>query len=112
MIILIIDDSQSIRKLLIDLLDKKGMEFLELNDGVEAEKHYSEFKPDWVLMDIDMPKCNGLIASKNILKINPEAKIIIITNYNEADLRETVQNIGVKEYVLKDNLLLIEKLIT
>lgn len=110
--ILIIEDSQPIRKLLIDILDKDGMEFQELNDGTEAEIYYSNFEPDWVLMDIAMGNCNGLTASKNILKKHPEAKIIIVTNYDEADFRETAKDIGVKEYVIKDNLLKIREIVT
>jgi len=109
--ILIIDDSGPIRKLLIDILGRDGIEFKELNDGTEAEKHYSSFKPDWVLMDIEMPKCSGLTASKNILKKHPEAKIMIVTNYNEIDFRETAKELGVKEYVIKDNLLKVKEII-
>ncbi len=109
--ILIIDDSPSIRKLLIDILDKNGMEFQELSDGTEAETYYSKFKPDWVLMDISMSNCNGLIASKNILQKHPDAKIMIVTNYDDADFRTVANDLGVKEYVVKDNLLKIKELI-
>ena len=51
----------------------------EAVDGEDGMKKYEEFKPDIVTMDITMPKLDGIDAVSEILKINPAAKIVMVT---------------------------------
>lgn len=67
--------------------------------------------PDWVLMDIDTKTTRGISAIREVKAACPEAKIIIVTSYDDADIREAAQEAGACAYVLKENLLAIRELI-
>ena len=73
--VLIVDDSRTSRRFLRNMLTEAGYEV----DGEDGMKKYEEFKPDIVTMDITMPKLDGIDAVSEILKINPAAKIVMVT---------------------------------
>jgi DNA-binding NarL/FixJ family response regulator len=73
-------------------------------DGNEAVAIYKRVHPDWVLMDIAMEPMDGLAASRAILEEYPEAKIIILTNYDEVRYRRAAKEAGAKAFVLKEHL--------
>ena len=102
--ILIADDHESFRAMLKSMLEKLGSEVVECRDGREAVQRYSEVAPDWVLMDIGMPKLDGLSAARQITAINPHARILMITQHDDADLRAEAGRAGATGYVRKDNL--------
>jgi NarL family two-component system response regulator LiaR len=103
--ILIVDDNQQMRQMMRTYLLDLADEIRECDDGSNALPVYTEFRPDWVLMDWEMKQMDGVTAMKNILKIFPEARIVILTNYDEKDLREAAGDAGAHGYVLKDDLL-------
>ncbi len=65
---------------------------------------YERVHPDWVLMDIAMEPVDGLAASRTILKLHPDAKIIILTNYDDPDYRDAARKVGTIAFVLKEHL--------
>jgi DNA-binding NarL/FixJ family response regulator len=73
-------------------------------DGSEAIEIYGRVHPDWVLMDIAMEPMDGLTASREIFAQHPDAKIIILTSYNEARYRIAAKEAGAKAFVLKEHL--------
>ena len=78
--VLIVDDSRTSRRFLRNMLTEAGYEVVaEAVDGEDGMKKYEEFKPDIVTMDITMPKLDGIDAVSEILKINPAAKIVMVT---------------------------------
>jgi DNA-binding NarL/FixJ family response regulator len=77
---------------------------VEAEDGGQAVECYERMHPDWVLMDIAMEPVDGLAASRAILGAHPEAKIIILTNYDEARYRAAAREIGTKAFILKEHL--------
>ncbi len=78
--IMIADDSDAIRLVLKDILSIGEHEVLkDANDGEEAVIFYQEHTPDVLLLDLAMPKKDGLAVVKEIMKIDPNAKIILIT---------------------------------
>ena len=79
--IFIADDHEVVRKGLISLLEAQpGWEVCgEAGDGREAVEKASELKPDITILDIGMPSLNGLEATRQILKVNPDAKILVLT---------------------------------
>ena len=83
-------------------------EFRECEDGAEALTAYAEFLPDWVLMDWEMKQVNGLVATQNIINRFPDAKILIVTNYDEKDLRQAAAEAGASGFILKDDLLRLQ----
>ena len=109
--IMIVDDSASIRAMIRGILSDSVESFCECSDVSEALAKYSKFHPDWVLMDIKMKKTDGFEATKQILSSFPDAKVIMVTQYNEPQLHEKAIYAGAKAFVLKENLLDIEGII-
>jgi len=72
------------------------------NDGAEAVRKVPILKPDIVLMDLDMPVMNGMLATEKLLKINSAFKIIIITLHHEKAILEKLIKLGASGYMLKD----------
>ena len=63
-------------------------------------------------MDIDLKNIDGLSATQRILEIDPLARIIIITNYDDPEYKNAAIEAGAYDYVLKDNILEIPKIIS
>ena len=101
---MIADDEPLIRRGIKQLIDLSSLQIGEIHEastGEEALKVFEEFKPEIVLMDINMPKIDGLSVAKKIKSINPDTKIAIITGYNYFDYAQTAIKIGVEDYILK-----------
>lgn len=69
------------------------------------------FRPDVVLMDVQMPVVDGFEATKNILDAHPDAKIIMLTDFDDSALREKAKSMGVYSYLLKQNLIELPRVI-
>ena len=76
----------------------------EAADGGTAIQLYEQSHPDWVLMDIQMEPVDGLVASRTILAAHPDAKIIILTNYDDAGYRQAAKAMGTRAFLLKEHL--------
>ena len=101
--ILIVDDASFMRTVLKDIIKTNGLatEILEASDGVEGVKMYQKVKPDLVTMDINMPRADGIQALRAILKINPKAKVVMITAVEEKHMVQDAMKIGARDYVVK-----------
>jgi DNA-binding NarL/FixJ family response regulator len=112
---LIVDDNikmrAAIQKMLKAQFKNKISKIIECENGKDAIELYAQRKPEWTIMDIKMPVMDGLEASRIILKSYPEAKIIILTQYDDPGYYELAQKIGIKAFVLKENLSDISTLI-
>src|SRR3989304_4722704 len=74
----------------------------QAHDGFEALEQARKLRPDIVLMDIKMPRCNGLEATRLIKAEMPETKIVMVTvSDEEEDLFEAIKS-GAEGYVLKN----------
>lgn len=102
--VLIVDDNCDARRMIRKFLLHTADEIRECSDGAEALSAYREFLPNWVLMDWEMPM-NGLEATKDIIADFPAARILIVTNYAEKDLRQAAVEAGALGVVLKDDLI-------
>lgn len=109
--LLIVDDSAEMRRVIRSFV-RDDCECYECDDGAQALSAYARHRPDWVLMDIKMKEMDGLAATRAIKATYPEARIVIVTNYDDADLREAAFEAGACEYVLKDDLLRIRLILT
>ncbi|CAM3952304.1 response regulator [Cohnella lubricantis] len=99
---LIVDDTSFMRKMAADSLRKFGYEVAgEASNGKEAVKLYEELRPDVVLMDLTMPEMTGSEAIKAILKINPEAVVLICSGSNQKEAILEAMEAGAKGYLLK-----------
>ena len=73
----------------------------EACDGLEAVQTAIERQPDIVLLDISMPRLNGIEAAKRICQLSPDSKIIILTQDADEDLKAAALQAGALAYVLK-----------
>jgi DNA-binding NarL/FixJ family response regulator len=73
----------------------------EASDGEEAIKKAEEFRPDMILLDIGLPKLNGIDAARLISKIAPESKILFLSAFDSQEVVEEALNTGASGYVVK-----------
>ena len=99
---MIIDDSDSIRRVLNDILviGKHNL-VSELSSGIKALEEYAKINPDVVLLDMAMPKKDGLSVLKEIIQFNPCAKVIMISASDNQDTIKECMRVGARAYVLK-----------
>ncbi len=102
--VLIVDDSSLMREMMRQFLPAGAGEIRECDDGIDALACYERFLPDWVLMDWQMKQMNGLEATGQIIGKFPEAKILLVTQYDDIELREAAAKAGACGFVLKENL--------
>ncbi len=103
--LLIADDHEIVRRGLCALL-KSHAEWevcAEAGDGREAVEKAQQLKPDIVILDIGMPNLNGLIAARQILRIRPDQKILILTITDEEQVVREVLEAGARGFVLKSD---------
>lgn len=102
--LLIVDDSAKMRKMTRELVAMWFDEIFEITSGEEAIDAYKKYQTDYVFMDIKMKGMNGIAATKEIMNQFPKAKIIVVTNYDDNNLREEAKKAGAREYILKEEI--------
>lgn len=111
-IVLIVDDSLPMRELIKLTLTGIAEIVGECTDGAEALAAYERLHPDWVLMDIGMKNVDGITATRQITTAHPEARIMIVTDYSDEEMRRAAQEAGALHYVFKENLLEILEILS
>jgi CheY-like chemotaxis protein len=101
MTLLIVEDNAGIRRVLRRILIDTASTIWDCADGSEALAAYKEHRPDVVLMDLRMTHVDGLAATRQILGYDPSARIIIVTDYQDEDMKAAALEAGACEYVLK-----------
>lgn len=104
MTVLIVDDSAGVRRLLRRALLDVADAVWECSDGSEALACYDHHQPDIVLMDVRMSRVDGLTATRQIRHVHPNARIVMVTDYDDDDLRIAASEAGACGYTLKQNL--------
>lgn len=101
--VLIADDEPHIRSLISLILSSLGAEVVaEAADGVEALALFGQFQPDMVLLDINMPKIDGVSVLKQIMAINNRTLVVMLTSLNALEVvKECIDN-GAWNYILKN----------
>jgi CheY-like chemotaxis protein len=109
--ILIADDNSDVRRMIRSLLEEIDADVAECSDGGAAIEAYDELEPDWLLMDINMLPVDGLTAMRTILEKHPDARIIVISQYQDARTRDTTLAMGAYAFVGKEDLMSVRDLI-
>lgn len=103
--VFIVDDHPLLRRGLRDVIAGNSTFKIvgEAADGEEAMRLLATLKPDIVIIDIDMPRLNGLETIRALRQQAVAVKTIILTMYNEEDMFNAAMDLGAKAYVLKEN---------
>jgi DNA-binding NarL/FixJ family response regulator len=103
--ILVVDDHPVVRHGLRTLLGSRPeWEIIgEAADGIEAVDKAHSLKPDVILLDVSMPRMDGLEACRRIRKIVPESEILIVTQHDSPQMMREAISAGAKGYVVKSN---------
>lgn len=110
--LLIVEDNEPMRGLISSIVGDMFEDITECCDGSEALGAYAQCQPDWVLMDIRMPGLDGIAATTRIKGAFPEARVVMVTDYDNSRLREAARNAGACAYVLKEDLLDLRHIIS
>jgi two-component system, chemotaxis family, chemotaxis protein CheY len=99
---LVVDDAAFMRKVLSDALTAGGHEVVgEAADGNQAVAQYQELRPDLTTLDITMPDKDGLAALRDLIALDPDARVIICSALGqEAKVLEAIK-LGAKDFVVK-----------
>ena len=99
--VLVAEDEALIRLDLVELLTDEGFEVIgQAADGEEAVKFARELQPDLVIMDVKMPKMDGIAAAQEIAE-ERIAPIVMLTAFSERELVERARDAGAMAYVVK-----------
>lgn len=110
--LLIVDDCERVRALIRRLVGGLCGAIHECADGSQALEAYEEFHPDWVLMDLRMRDVDGLEATRRIVAADRQARVVIVTNCDDEQMRGTAREAGACAYVLKENLWSLREMMT
>ena len=109
--LLIVDDNREMRQLMKSIVSKTCDEIFECEDGDEALEAFTAHRPDWVLMDVEMKRMDGLKATSALMSCYPQAKVIIVTKHADLQTRLAASESGARFLVGKEDLLSLLPLI-
>lgn len=82
--VLVIDDDRDLAECISDLLVLNGIDVVGIGyNGMDAVDLYRKFRPDIVILDMEMPRYDGVYAIKKIKEKDPDASIIVLTGYTD-----------------------------
>jgi DNA-binding NarL/FixJ family response regulator len=102
--ILIVEDHDDLRALLRSLLENKTQCVVigEASDGLQAVQRAHELQPDLILLDLSLPKLNGMEAGRRIRKISPDSKILFLSQEPDPEIVQSALRLGAG-YLLKSD---------
>jgi DNA-binding NarL/FixJ family response regulator len=103
--ILVVDDHPIVRHGLKTLLNGyPAWEVIaEAEDGIEAVEKACALRPDLIILDVSMPRMNGLEACRRIRKSAPECEVLIVTQHDSPQMMREALDAGARGYVVKSN---------
>ena len=100
--VMIADDSEQVRLTLRDMIEVgKHKVVAEAVDGIDTLEKFDSVKPDVLLLDVAMPKKDGMETLIELMKSNPKSKVIMITAHDDMDLIENCIKAGALAYITK-----------
>jgi DNA-binding NarL/FixJ family response regulator len=105
--VLVVEDYEPFRRFICSTLVKRPeLQIVgEVSDGLQAVQKAEELQPDLILLDIGLPTLNGIEAAHRISQLAPAAKILFVSQDNDADVVTAALSNGAKGYVRKENAL-------
>jgi CheY-like chemotaxis protein len=102
--VLIVDDNEPMRRMIKTFIADLAEEIVECGDGSEALAAYREHQPEVVLMDFKMAGMDGLAAIRQIRQFFPKARIVMVSQWEDAPLLAEARSAGAEAYVGKSDL--------
>ena len=99
--ILVVDDEPDAVELLQEFLTAKGYDVIIACDGEEALRQVKDHRPHLILLDVRMPKLNGLEVLKRVREIDHEVGVIMVTAVNEEETGREALKMGAFDYITK-----------
>jgi len=99
--VLVVDDARFVRVRLMRLLKNQGYDIIEAANGSEAVAQYQQHAPDVVLLDITMPKKDGLQALKEIRSGDPNARVVMLTALGQQSIVLDAIRSGARDFIVK-----------
>lgn len=101
---LLIDDNGYCGKYLRSLITNNGDEYIEIENNDDLCSAYLKYKPDWLLIDIQMKERNGFNIIEKIKYKLPEAAIAVLSDFYDERLRLNAEKVGASVFIAKENL--------
>ena len=99
--VLVVDDEPTAVELLQEFLVAKGYDVITAGDGAEAVRKVVEERPHLILLDVRMPKMDGLEALRRIREIDKEVGVIMVTGVTEEEIGRQAMALGAFDYIVK-----------
>ena len=100
--VMLVDDASFMRMMLKNILTGAGYEIVgEAENGAKAIEQFKALKPDLVIMDIIMPEMGGIDAVREILKVDPAAKVLMCSSMGQQSLVVEAIQAGAKDFIVK-----------
>ena len=100
--VLVCDDAIFMRTMITDILSQAGYDIVgEAESGAQAVQRFRDLKPDLVTMDIVMPDMGGIEAVREIVKLDPDAKVLMCSAMGQQALVVEAIQAGAKDFVVK-----------
>ena len=101
--VLVVDDFEAWRRFICSTLQRKAdLQIIgEASDGLEAVQKAEELHPDLIVLDLGLPKLNGIEAARRIRKVSAGSKILFVTQESSPDVAQVALSSGALGYVLK-----------
>lgn len=109
---MIVDDNKEMRETLKSMVNDLVTVVDECEDGGEVMQHYRLSHPDFVLMDIAMKSVDGIRATRTLIKEFPEAKVVIVSNYGDDEMKQEAHDAGSIGFVQKEYLKELRSILT
>ena len=99
--VLVVDDEPEAVELLQEFLQAKGYEVSTASDGAEALRKVKEKRPHLILLDVRMPKMDGLEVLRQVKALDPGVSVIMVTGVNEEAIGWQAMELGAFDYIVK-----------
>jgi DNA-binding response OmpR family regulator len=99
--LLYVEDDEELRKQFMRVLKPKFKEIYEASDGVHALEQYAQYSPDMMLVDINLPKVDGLEVIEKVRKHDKTTPIVILSAYSDQEKLLRAMTLGLSKYLIK-----------